>query len=374
MSRYQLNKAMYEATRPGRAVAAEDECAAFLARFALSGAERAALAGPDFHALLALGGLPNLVYRYYRAHGLPLAGFRDRLARERRGAIGMAALAIGLATSHLSAITRTPAAEDTPAIAALRAGFATLAAALHAARPDAAILISSDHLNRFFLDNMPAFCIGLLDSLRGPLERGTGVPDREVPGAPRLAAHLLAHGLAHGVDFARAEEWVVDHGFMVPLYLLDPAARIPVVPLHVNCAAPPCPGIARCYAVGRAIAAAISAWDADKRVAVIAAGGLSHSPGDARMGDIDTAFDRDFLARLASGSRRRITALSDARIAAAGSSTAEVRTWIALAGVFAGQPFRRVAYQAIDAWATGCGQCIVGEEGRLKVTPSSGRL
>ena len=185
----------------------------------------------------------------------------------------MATLTVGLATSHLSAITRTPAAEDTPQTAAFRAGFGVLAEALHAARPDAAILISPDHLNRFFLDNMPAFCVGLFDSFRGPVERNTGMPDREVPSAPGLAAHLLAHGLEHGVDFARAEEWVVDHGFMVPLFMLDPEARIPVVPVHVNCAAPPYPGVARCYEVGRAIAAALAAWDSDKRVAVIAAGG-----------------------------------------------------------------------------------------------------
>ena len=83
MSRYQLNKAMYEGTRPGQAAVPRQDCARFLARFALSDAERAALEAPDFHAILALGGLPNLVFRYYRAHGLPVDGFRDRLARER---------------------------------------------------------------------------------------------------------------------------------------------------------------------------------------------------------------------------------------------------------------------------------------------------
>ena len=271
----------------------------------------------------------------------------------------MATLTVGLATSHLAAITRTPEADDTPQTARFRAGFRTLSDALHAARPDAAIILSPDHVNRFFLDNMPAFCIGLFDSFRGPAERNTGVPDREVPSDPALADHLLAFGLEHGVDFARAEEWTVDHGFMVPLFMLDPDAAIPVVPIHVNCAAPPYPGIGRCYDVGRLIAAAIDAWDANKRVAVIAAGGLSHSPGDARMGHIDEAFDHDFLARLESGSPTRITSLSNDQIEATGSSTGEIRTWITLAGIFAGQPFRQISYEAIEAWVTGCGQCIV---------------
>lgn len=83
LSRYQLNKAMYEGTRPGPGAALAGDRGRFLARFALSEAERAALEAPDFDAILALGGLPNLVYRYYRAHGLPVEGFRDRLARER---------------------------------------------------------------------------------------------------------------------------------------------------------------------------------------------------------------------------------------------------------------------------------------------------
>ena len=264
-----------------------------------------------------------------------------------------------MATSHLAAITRTPEAEDTPQIARFRTGFGSLAKALHTARPDAAIILSPDHVNRFFLDNMPAFCVGLFDSFSGPAERNTGMPDRRVPSDPAFASHLLAYGLEHGVDFARAEEWLVDHGFMVPLFMLDPEATIPVVPIHVNCAAPPYPGINRCYDVGRTIAAAIEAWGSNKRIAVIAAGGLSHSPGDAQMGHIDEAFDLDFLARLESGSRERIASLNNDEIEAAGSSTGEIRSWIVLAGIFAGQPFRRVTYEAIDAWVTGCGQCIV---------------
>ena len=82
VSRYQLNKAMYEGTRPERVAALNEDRTRFLAGFTLSSAERAALDGPNFHAILTLGGLPNLVYRYYRAHKLPIDDFRDRLARE----------------------------------------------------------------------------------------------------------------------------------------------------------------------------------------------------------------------------------------------------------------------------------------------------
>ncbi|MDA0261226.1 MAG: hypothetical protein O3A21_03390 [Proteobacteria bacterium] len=51
----------------------------FLERYDLSIAERNALVEPDFRTILELGGLPNLVFRYYRAHGLALDDFHDHL-------------------------------------------------------------------------------------------------------------------------------------------------------------------------------------------------------------------------------------------------------------------------------------------------------
>lgn len=79
MSRYELNRAMYEGTRD-RSIADKSE---FLAAYALDEAERRALAGPNFAAILDLGGLPNLVYRYFRAHGLAFEEFSERLGRDR---------------------------------------------------------------------------------------------------------------------------------------------------------------------------------------------------------------------------------------------------------------------------------------------------
>ena len=271
----------------------------------------------------------------------------------------MADLVIGLATSHLAMITRSVASDDTDQVAGYRRGFETLGAALGDAAPDALIIVSPDHVNRFFLDNMPAFCIGLFESFSGPAEQGTGIPERRVPSDPALASHLLAHGLDHGIDWSRAEEWVVDHGFMVPLYLLDPEARLPAVPINVNCAAPPYPSVRRCYEVGGLIAEAIRVWPHQRRIAVIAGGGLSHSPGDARMGKIDSDFDERFLSLLESGARDGILSLTHEEIEATGSSTAEIRSWIMLAGMFADRPFERVVYEPIADWVTGCAQAIV---------------
>ena len=81
MSRYELNRAMYEGTRD-RSIADKSE---FLAAYALDEAERRALAAPNFAAILDLGGLPNLVYRYYRLHGHGFADFAATLGREADG-------------------------------------------------------------------------------------------------------------------------------------------------------------------------------------------------------------------------------------------------------------------------------------------------
>ena len=272
----------------------------------------------------------------------------------------MARPVLGIATTHIAAIVRSPQIAPPDEAGRFRAGFETLADALARAAPDALVVISPDHVNRFFLDNMPAFCIGLRDSFVGPAEEGTGIPRRQVSGHVPLATGILKHGLEQGIDWSRAEDWVLDHGFMVPLHMLDPGGRLPVVPINVNCAAPPLPGIARCHTVGALLGEAIRAAEDGLRVAVIAAGGLSHSPGDERMGFVDSEFDERFLGLLEAGATADILALSDAEIDAAGSSTAEIRSWIMLYGLFGNRPFRRVHYEAIAAYGTGCGQCLVG--------------
>lgn len=81
MSRYALNKAMYRGTRPESRDSVLTDKPGFVAGFDLDEAERAALSAPDFGALLELGGLPNLVYRYYRLHGNGFADFTASLGR-----------------------------------------------------------------------------------------------------------------------------------------------------------------------------------------------------------------------------------------------------------------------------------------------------
>jgi aromatic ring-opening dioxygenase catalytic subunit (LigB family) len=146
---------------------------------------------------------------------------------------------------------------------------------------------------------------------------------------------------------------------MVPLFKLDPEARHPMVPIFINCAAPPLPSPRRCYAIGRWLADAINRWDAGKRVAIIATGGLSHSVGSLQQGWIDVDFDRRFLADFCAGRGEALANLSDAEISATGSATGEIRSWIMLAGAFAGRKAEQVMYEPIRGFDTGCAQCLI---------------
>lgn len=274
----------------------------------------------------------------------------------------MAQLCLGLATSHLAHIVNARALGDPSQVAVFDAGYRRLAAALDAVAPDVALIISAEHVNKFFIDNMPAFCVGMFNSFSGPIEarRGdVGYPYRQVPSDPDLARYLIERGLDEGVDWAMAEHWEVDHGIMVPLSRLDPEGRYPMVPIFVNCAAPPLPTPRRCYAVGRWLADAVARWPSHKRVAIIAAGGLSHSPGSALQGFIDTKFDNRFLDDFCAGRGEALALLSDREITKAGTSTGEIRSWIMLAGAFAGRTAERVMYEAISGFVTGCAQCII---------------
>jgi aromatic ring-opening dioxygenase catalytic subunit (LigB family) len=274
----------------------------------------------------------------------------------------VAQLCLGIATSHLAHIVNARALGDAAQVATFDAGYRRLAAALADAAPDVALIVSAEHVNKFFIDNMPAYCIGMFDAFAGPVEAKTrdfGIPFHRVPSDFAFAQYLVERGLDEGVDWAVTENWELDHGFMVPLSRLDPDGRCPMVPIFINCAAPPLPSPRRCYAVGIWLADAIRRWDADKKVAIIATGGLSHSVGSVSQGFIDADFDRRFLNDFCAGRGEALAALSDREIAATGTATGEIRSWIMLAGAFAGRTAEQIMYEPIAGFDTGCAQCLI---------------
>src|ERR1700674_3211424 len=70
--------------------------------------------------------------------------------------------------------------------------FAAQKEQLAAVRPDIIVMFDTDHLNTFFLDNLPIFAIGVDGSFKAPNDEPRDVPNYVVPSLPSLAAHIRA--------------------------------------------------------------------------------------------------------------------------------------------------------------------------------------
>lgn len=224
-----------------------------------------------------------------------------------------------------------------------------------AAQLDALVVVSSEHYTNFFLNNAPPYCIGLADAYDGPSEdeRFLRIPRTSVPGAADLSQHI-AQSISGDVDIAHSRELLFDHGIMVPLHLLTPAMKLPVVPIIINCQMPPLPPLARCHVLGRALRRALDARP--ERVGVLAAGGLSHWPAVPESGKLNVEFDRAFVEDFLANDTARMTRYSDAElVAAAGPGAHEIRSWIVAAAVAGGHGGELLCFEPIPAYAvTGC--------------------
>ena len=268
----------------------------------------------------------------------------------------MAELVAACVASHAPLITANPESADGGQKDRIHGAMYRLAEELRAARPTALVICSNEHFTNFFYDNMPAFCVGLGERYRGPVEEWLRVEQGWVPGQAELGRWIVDQALAHDFDLSWSQELRLDHGMMTVLHFLTPEMSLPVVPIIQNCAVKPMPTLRRCYQLGRELRRAIEAWDAPgQRVALVGAGGLSHWVGLPEMGRINEEWDRWFLDLIATGRAEEAIALSEAEVEAAGNGAHEIRSWLTVAGAMAGQGARVLAYEPIHAWCTGMG-------------------
>ena len=224
---------------------------------------------------------------------------------------------------------------------------------LQGTKPDALIIVAAEHFANFFMNNMPAYAMGMADEYEGPIEdvNWLRIAKRTVKGNAALSQALIGE-IQQTIDLAYAEEWRFDHGIMVPLQFLDPGNKLTVIPANINCQGPPLSPLNRAWVFGEAIRRA-----ADKvpsRIAVVGTGGISHWPASPDSGKINEAWDRDFLDRWASGDRGRMTGYSDAETYRdAGQGGFEIRTFIAAAAAAGGRGHVKF-YAPIPIYAVGC--------------------
>ena len=257
--------------------------------------------------------------------------------------------------SHGPGMTgRAHLVENTQARDALYAALDRQRQEIEACQPDALIVIAAEHFANFFMDNMPAFCIGLGEKHHGPIEDPDWlkIDPVEIPGAPVLARRL-AESVMQEVDLAYAEEWKCDHGIMVPLHFLTPNYDLPVVPVNINCQGPPLTPLHRAWAFGEALRKACD--DAPERIALVGTGGISHWPATPDSGKINEAWDRAFLDRLMNQRKAELLAYTDAQTyTEAGQGGFEIRTYIAAAAAAGGAGELQFYSAELPIFAVGC--------------------
>ena len=268
----------------------------------------------------------------------------------------MAELAGIYAASHGPLIVRNWDVLPMATQAALTTAFTELGKRINAARLDVLIVFSPDHWVNFFIDNLPSICIGVGEMHDGPPEPWLAAfPHKQITGHAQLAQHVLEHAFADGFEPSVSYRLALDHGFCIPLWKtnLDPLPAI--VPVILNTVEPPFPALSRCFDLGKSIADAVKSFPGTLRVGVLATGGMSHSIGEATMGAIDEAFDRECLQHLASGNCDALLTFLDQRISKAGNGAAEMRNWLAAHGAAGGRGFELIHYSAMPEIYVGCG-------------------
>jgi aromatic ring-opening dioxygenase catalytic subunit (LigB family) len=182
----------------------------------------------------------------------------------------------------------------------------------------------------------------------------TAFPHRTLTGDAAFGNHLLRTALDAGFEPSVSHRLALDHGFCIPLWKsgLDPLPAI--VPLILNALEPPMPTVARCAAWGELLAQAIASYPLDVRIGVLASGGLSHSIGEATMGDIDETFDRGCIAALASPDPHALIDYLDVELPRAGNGSHELRNWVVAQAAAGGRPFTLLDYYALPEVYVGC--------------------
>lgn len=235
------------------------------------------------------------------------------------------------------------------------AAFRRMGEALAAARPQALVVLSDDHVHNFFLNNLPAFCIGAAERYPTPVEHWLKAEKRVLPGDAALGAYLLGDAMRSDFDPSLSMELTLDHGVLTPLELGGVSRTLPVVPILINCVQPPLPSMRRCHALGQWLGRALAAYPGLDRVAILATGGISHDLSTPRMGMVNETFDRAFLRLFEAGDHAGAVRYATDHVHEAGNGGEEVRMWLTALGAAGTRRFHTRYYRAVSSWYTGIG-------------------
>ena len=272
----------------------------------------------------------------------------------------MANIVAGCMTSHGPLITMKPTTDDPQQSARFVRAIGEARRRLEAARPDVLVVFSNDHLQNFFYNNMPAFCVGVGERYWTPSEGGgktLKIPARQISGARDWGKAFVEAALDRGFDVSYAYELEFWDDLSVPLSFLMPEDTIPVVPILINCVAPPLPRPRRCYELGALVKTFVEGVRPDaERVALLGTGGISHRIGVPDHGTISPEFDHRVIGAIQRGDGEALAALTHDEIEAEGGNGGqEIRNWIPVLGALPGRKGQILYDEPVPDWLIGTG-------------------
>lgn len=213
---------------------------------------------------------------------------------------------------------------------------------VQAAKLDALIVIGDDQHELYHDENMPAIGIYYGDTIRnalrpdpeapgidwykrGQLKRLEPAQEKHYPVDAKLALHLIGGLRDHEFDIAAMASIKPDqyegHAYsFVHRWYLD-GVTVPIVPIFMNTYYDPNqPLPKRCVKLGQALRVLIRSFPEDRRIGLMASGGLSHFR-------VEEDIDRGVLEAIKRKDVAWLGALPPERLKA-GSS--EIRSWIAV--------------------------------------------
>ncbi len=302
----------------------------------------------------------------------------------------MSSVILGIGASHTTLMnTQWDRVDHLPRAHEFREALRAASRLLLEAAPDAVVIVGSNHFRGFWLDLMPPFTISVGQTIASG-EHGT--PNGEIATAAGLGRHICDFMIANDFDLAFSTRLAIDHGVSHAYQWIAQATAAPIVPIVINCFAPPLPSLMRARAFGMALGAALRSAPEVERVAVIGTGGLSHvlpfpdwrapvSEDDAYLVDswkngrghwqdfeprrralivnakpcVNESFDREFLRLVEQGQVNELPERypGDALTLSAGNGAAEIRAWQIMAAALGHRPGRVLAYSPMPEWLTG---------------------
>ncbi len=138
----------------------------------------------------------------------------------------MAKIVAAMAMTHSPGLTgwfdRAPKDQQAQALQAL----GEMRERLAAARPDAVVVFSNDHLLNWPMNNTPEYTVGIGAEHVGPADwydEWLALQKYRIPGHPALARHIVTEGARRRLSFAYLREMQFDDGVSVPMHYLNPS-------------------------------------------------------------------------------------------------------------------------------------------------------